>query len=66
MPSVACLRRQADVCLKLSLLTSDLEIAGRLVVMAEEYTAKANSASALDDVRDAREGGNSVRRDSSP
>ncbi len=43
MPNIAFFRRKADICLHLSLLSSDLEIARRLMVMAEEYAAKADS-----------------------
>ncbi len=53
MPNVACFRRQADICLRLSLLSSDLEITKRLITMAEEYNAKADRvASGLEDVPD--------------
>jgi hypothetical protein len=40
MPSVAYFRRQADICLRLALLSSDEEVSNRLIMMAREYTAK--------------------------
>ncbi len=53
MSNAAGLRRQADICLRLSLLSSDLEIARRLIAMAEEYNAKADSVALdLEDVQD--------------
>ena len=42
MPSVAYFRRQADICLRLSLIASDEEVSNRLIVMAREYAAKAD------------------------
>ncbi len=53
MPNIAFFRRKANICLHLSLLSSDLEIARRLMAMAEEYTAKADSVASD---RDNREG----------
>ncbi|HZN31176.1 MAG TPA: hypothetical protein VFB88_17625 [Xanthobacteraceae bacterium] len=44
MPSPAYFLRQADICLRLSLVATDPELATRLLAMAEEYKAKANSA----------------------
>jgi len=44
MPSPAYFRRQADICLRLSLVATDPELATRLLAMAEDYKAKANSA----------------------
>jgi hypothetical protein len=41
MPSAAYFRRQADICLRLSLISSDEEISNRLILMAEEYKARA-------------------------
>jgi hypothetical protein len=41
LPSAAYFRRQADICLRLSLISSDEEISHRLILMAEEYKAKA-------------------------
>jgi hypothetical protein len=34
-------RRQADVCLRLSLISSTEEVSNRLIVMAQYYNAKA-------------------------
>jgi hypothetical protein len=39
MPSAAYFRRQADICLRLSLVTSDDATSARLVTMAKEYLA---------------------------
>jgi len=39
MPSAAYFRRQADVCLRLSLIASDHEVSSRLIIMAREYMA---------------------------
>jgi hypothetical protein len=44
MPSPAYFRRQADICLRLSLVATDPELATRLLAMAEDYKAKARSA----------------------
>jgi hypothetical protein len=43
MPSADHFRRQADQCLKLSLLSSSKEIAKRLVSMALEYRMQAEA-----------------------
>ena len=43
MPSAAYFRRQADICLRLSLIASDEEVSNRLIVMAREYAAKADA-----------------------
>ena len=40
MPSAAYFRRQADICVRLSLIASDEEVSNRLIMMAREYTAK--------------------------
>jgi hypothetical protein len=42
MPSPAYFRRQADICLRLSLISSDQEVSNRLIIMAREYAAKAD------------------------
>ena len=42
MPSAAYFRRQADICLRLSLISSDQEVSNRLIIMAREYAAKAD------------------------
>jgi hypothetical protein len=39
MPSAAYFRRQADICLRLSLIASDDEVSSRLVGMARDYLA---------------------------
>jgi len=43
MPSAAYFRRQADICLRLSLIASDEEVSNRLIIMAQEYAAKADA-----------------------
>jgi hypothetical protein len=43
MPSAAYFRRQADICLRLSLISSDEEVSNRLIIMAREYAAKADA-----------------------
>ena len=43
MPSAAYFRRQADICLRLSLIASDEEVSNRLIIMAREYGAKADA-----------------------
>ena len=44
MPSAAYFRRQADICLRLSLIASDEEVSNRLIIMAREYGVKADAA----------------------
>jgi len=39
MPSAAYFRRQADICLRLSLIASDEGVSSRLVAMAKDYIA---------------------------
>ena len=39
MPSAAYFRRQADICLRLSLIASDDNVSNRLITMAREYMA---------------------------
>jgi hypothetical protein len=41
MPSAAYFRRQADICLRLSVIASDEAVSSRLVQMAREYSAAA-------------------------
>ena len=41
MPSAAYFRRQADICLRLSVIASDEAVSSRLVQMAKEYSAAA-------------------------
>jgi hypothetical protein len=36
-------RRQADTCLRLSLISSSEEVANRLIVMAQDYQTKADA-----------------------
>jgi hypothetical protein len=43
MPSSAYFRRQADICLRLSLIASDEEVSNRLIKMSREYLAKADA-----------------------
>ena len=44
MPSADYFRRQADICLRLSLAASDTEISNRLIMMAGEYKLRAAEA----------------------
>jgi len=37
MPSAAYFRRQADICLQLSLIASDEAVSSRLLAMAKDY-----------------------------
>jgi hypothetical protein len=41
MPSSAYFLRQADICLRLSLVASDAQVSNRLIALAQEYKAKA-------------------------
>jgi len=43
MPSSANFRRQADICLRLSLIASDEEVSNRLIKMSREYLAKGDA-----------------------
>ena len=43
MPSPAYFRRQADICVRLSVIASDPALATRLLAMAEDYKAKAGA-----------------------
>jgi hypothetical protein len=43
MPSSEYFRRQSDICLRLSLISSSEEVANRLIVMARDYQTKADS-----------------------
>ena len=47
MPSADYFRRQADLCVRLSLATSHPELSSRLIMMAEEYKLRAAEAQAL-------------------
>ena len=46
MPTPEYFRRQADICLRLSLIASDDEVSSRLIVMAQNYKATANAVEA--------------------
>ena len=46
MPSSEYFRRQADICLRLSLIASDDQVASQLIIMAEEYKVKADAIEA--------------------
>ena len=43
MPSADYFRRQADICVRLSLIASDDEVSNRLVNMAREYKARGDA-----------------------
>jgi hypothetical protein len=43
MPSSAYFRRQADICLRLSLIASDEDVSDRLIKMSREYLAKGDA-----------------------
>jgi hypothetical protein len=43
MPSAEYFRRQADICVRLSLIASDDEVSNRLVNMAREYKARGDA-----------------------
>jgi hypothetical protein len=58
MPSAAYFRRQADICLRLSLIASDDNVANRLITMAREYMATS-------DALDRERGGNPSAADPS-
>ena len=55
MPSAAYFRRQADICLRLSLIASDENVSNRLITMAREYMATS-------DALDREKGGPSLHR----
>ena len=40
MPSSEYFRRQADICLRLSMIASSEEVANRLIAMAQDYTGR--------------------------
>jgi hypothetical protein len=59
MPSAAYFRRQADICIRLSLIASDEEVSNRLIIMANGYAEKAekfNDDSGLSDTGSAQTG----------
>ena len=43
MPSAEYFRRQADICVRLSLIASDDAVSNRLVNMARDYKAKGDA-----------------------
>jgi hypothetical protein len=43
MPNPEYFRRQADICLRLSLVASDDEVSNRLIAMARSYMAKGDA-----------------------
>jgi hypothetical protein len=43
MPNPEYFRRQADICLRLSLIASDDEVSNRLITMARSYMAKSDA-----------------------
>jgi hypothetical protein len=43
MPNPEYFRRQADICLRLSLIASDDEVSNRLLTMARSYMAKGDA-----------------------
>jgi hypothetical protein len=43
MPNPEYFRRQADICLRLSLIASDDEVSSRLITMARSYMAKGDA-----------------------
>jgi hypothetical protein len=55
MPNAAYFRRQADICLRLSLIASDDEVSNRLITMARSYMAKSDALE-----REAPDGGPAV------
>jgi hypothetical protein len=46
MPSTEYFRRQADICLRLSMIASSEEVANRLMAMAQDYTGRADEIEA--------------------
>ena len=46
MPSSEYFRRQADICLRLSMIASSEEVANRLIAMAQDYTGRADEIEA--------------------
>jgi hypothetical protein len=46
MPSSEYFRRQADICLRLSIIASSEEGATRLIAMAQDYTVRADEIEA--------------------
>ena len=46
MPSAAYFKRQADICLRLSLIASDDGVSSRLIAMAKDYLATSQAMEA--------------------
>jgi hypothetical protein len=46
MPSSEYFRRQADICLRLSMIASSEEVANRLIAIAQDYTGRADEIEA--------------------
>jgi hypothetical protein len=51
MPSSAYFRRQADICLRLSLIASDEEVSNRLITLSREYLAKSDALAGDADIQ---------------
>jgi hypothetical protein len=68
MPSSAYFRRQADICLRLSLIASDEEVSNRLITMSREYLAKSHALAGEADTQPALadHGPGSLARDIDP
>ena len=50
MPSAAYFRRQADICLQLSLIASNEAVASWLVAMAKDYQAMSEAWGTMPDI----------------
>ena len=46
IPSSEYFRRQADICLRLSMIASSEEVANRLIAIAQDYTGRADEIEA--------------------
>jgi hypothetical protein len=46
MPTSEYFRRQSDICLRLSLVSSSDEVATRLIAMAQDYAGRAEETEA--------------------
>jgi hypothetical protein len=46
MPTSEYFRRQSDICLRLSLVSSSEEVANRLIAMAQDYAGRAEAIEA--------------------
>jgi len=66
MPSAAYFRRQADICLQLSLIASNETVSNRLIAMAKDYQAMSEALGTIPlDAAD-RPGAPESNRDSAP